>query len=96
MRLRCRYAGQQAAKKTISRMDAPPIAQPDTDSEQLKLLSIFHYVVAGLAALFAWQVPGFATPLHVLFRNGLRGVYVHALRHGAGRVHHPRFGQANC
>jgi hypothetical protein len=34
-------------------MDAPPITSAETDSEHLKLLSIFHYVVAGLAALFA-------------------------------------------
>jgi len=30
----------------------PPNAQQNTDSQHLKLLSIFHYVVAGLAALF--------------------------------------------
>jgi hypothetical protein len=31
----------------------PPTQQENTDAQHLKLLSIFHYVVAGLAALFA-------------------------------------------
>ncbi len=31
----------------------PPAQQENADEQQLKLLSIFHYVVAGLAALFA-------------------------------------------
>ncbi len=31
----------------------PSTEQEDTDEQHLKLLSVFHYVVAGLAALFA-------------------------------------------
>ncbi len=31
----------------------PPTPQQNTDAEHLKLLSIFHYVVAGIAAFFA-------------------------------------------
>ena len=34
-------------------MTAPPLPQIDQDAEHLKLLSIFHYVVGGMAALFA-------------------------------------------
>jgi hypothetical protein len=33
--------------------NATPIQQQNTDNEHLRLLSIFHYVVSGLAALFA-------------------------------------------
>ena len=34
-------------------VSAPPIQQPNADIEHLKLLSIFHYVVGGMAVLFA-------------------------------------------
>jgi len=34
-------------------VNAPPNPQQQTDREQLKLLSIFHYVLSGMAALFA-------------------------------------------
>ena len=33
--------------------NATPTQQQNTDNEHLRLLSIFHYVVSGLAALFA-------------------------------------------
>ena len=40
--------------KRITRMiPAPPIQRPSADAEHLRLLSIFHYVVGGLAALFS-------------------------------------------
>ncbi len=32
---------------------APPTLQTDADSQHLKLLSIFHYVLGGISALFA-------------------------------------------
>ena len=38
----------------------------DRDTEQLKLLAIFHYVVAGLAALFSF-FPLLYTALGVIF-----------------------------
>jgi hypothetical protein len=34
-------------------VNAPPIPQPDTDAEHLRLISIFHYVVGGMSVLFA-------------------------------------------
>jgi len=34
-------------------MNAPPLPPTSQDTEHLKLLSIFHYVVGGMAALFA-------------------------------------------
>jgi hypothetical protein len=33
--------------------DTPPVISADADSEQLRLLSVFHYVVAGITALFS-------------------------------------------
>lgn len=45
----------------------------DRDTEQLNLLAIFHYVVAGLAALF-WFFPLLYTALGVIF--------IFAARHG--------------
>jgi len=34
-------------------LDNPPTPQEKADAEHLKLISIFHYVVSGLAAFFA-------------------------------------------
>jgi hypothetical protein len=34
-------------------LNVPPIQQPKNDQEPLQLLSIFHYVVGGLMALFS-------------------------------------------
>lgn len=48
----------------------------DRDTEQLNLLAIFHYVVAGLAALFSF-IPLLYTALGVIF--------VFVLRHGTAK-----------
>ena len=34
-------------------VSSPPVQQSNADTEHLKLLSIFHYVVGGMAVLFA-------------------------------------------
>ena len=48
----------------------------DRDTEQLKLLAIFHYVVAGLAALFSF-FPLIYTTIGVIF--------IFAARHGTAK-----------
>ena len=49
----------------------------DRDTEQLNLLAIFHYVVAGLAALFSF-FPLLYTALGVIF--------IFAARHGTAKA----------
>lgn len=34
-------------------LESPPVQQQNPDTEHLKLISIFHYIVSGLAAFFA-------------------------------------------
>jgi hypothetical protein len=34
-------------------LESPPVQQQNTDSDHLRLLSVFHYIVSGLAAFFA-------------------------------------------
>lgn len=48
----------------------------DRDAEQLKLLAIFHYVVAGLAALFSF---------FPLLYTGLGVIFIFAARHGTAK-----------
>ena len=60
------------AKKAISRQ-VDIFDSMDRDTEQLNLLAIFHYVVAGLAALFSF-FPLLYTALGVIF--------IFAARHG--------------
>ena len=35
-------------------LENPPTPQEKTDTEHLKLIAIFHYIVSGLAAFFAF------------------------------------------
>jgi hypothetical protein len=48
----------------------------DRDTEQLKLLSIFHYVVAGLAALFSF---------FPLLYTTIGAIFIFAARHGTAK-----------
>ena len=54
---------------TVEPRPAPPASFADDDLEQLRLLSVFHYVVAGITALFS-LLPGFQLVFGLLMASG--------------------------
>jgi hypothetical protein len=68
-----------ARRATLLREDEepPPIASGmNRDEEHLQLLAIFHYVVAGLAALFSF---------FPLLYTTVGGIFIFAARHGTAK-----------
>ena len=54
---------------TVEPRPAPPASFADDDLEQLRLLSVFHYVVAGITALVS-LLPGFQLLFGLLMASG--------------------------